>query len=324
MNILVPLNRTDAINPLIDAGADEFYFGFRDDLWTKAFGHSDLNRMSSFGMHANTFSFEDALAVISSIKDAGRKAFVTLNANYYTLEQACFLRERYFSQLRDSGLDGIIVSDARLAEATAYYGMSPVASTMCAVYNTDIAQYWASIGVERILPRDVSLRDIETICCTFPDIDFEAFYMRNGCVFSDSHCLGMHDPGCGSICSFLRKSKPLVRTLNTSFDALSEINWNNQLYNTVFHREACGLCATWRLLNAGIKSLKIVGRADDWKSVCQDVKTAKQNIEIAQSSESEADFLHSMIIPANHESRCVQGLNCYYPEVRFSEDYPCI
>lgn len=29
--------------------------------------------------------------------------------------------------------------------------------------------------------------------------------MRNGCVFSDCYCLGMHGKECGATCSFIRK-----------------------------------------------------------------------------------------------------------------------
>ena len=79
------------------------------------------------------------------------------------------------------------------------------------------------------------------------------------------------------------------------------------------------MCALYRLATIGIKSLKIVGRADDWNSVCRDIELTKKNIEIMKNVNDERDYLDKMIFPDNFPKKCREGISCYYPEVRFNE-----
>ena len=54
MNIMVPIQNESLVNELVQAGTDEFYFGFKDSKWERRFGtFSEINRMSSFGSRAN-------------------------------------------------------------------------------------------------------------------------------------------------------------------------------------------------------------------------------------------------------------------------------
>ena len=319
MKTLVPLNHRESLEPLIDVGVDEFYLGFHDEVWSARFGKwADINRMSGFGKHANEHSFEAALSSISQIKKCGRSAFVTLNANCYTPAELSFISERYLPQLRECGIDGIIVSDVGIAQATLDAGLMPVASTMCAIYNSDIAHFWHSLGINRmILPRDISLNDMSVICAQLPEVCFEAFYLRNGCVFSDAFCLGVHHPSCGSTCGFLRHDRRKSQSGSNSFHDRHASSLTDYLYRTSFHHNACAFCATWRMYRMGISSLKIVGRADDWKSICEDVRLAQRNIAIATDCQSEEEFLNRMVMPGDADVRCLAGMSCYYPEVRF-------
>lgn len=319
MKILIPLSKKDYIASYVEAGADELYMGFFDEEWTKKFGkYSDINRMSGFGKRANPYSFDEILDVIKIVKDAGKRAFITMNSNGYSKEQIQFIENKYFPALLDANVDGVIMSDINTMISAVKTGLNPVASTMCAIYNSDIAKAYANIGVERmIFPRDLSLDEIKKMCGALPEIQFEAFFLRNGCIFSDSYCLGMHRPECGATCTYTRYGNHSYSHDYKTFKEHNDVDVNDYLYRTAFHIEACAMCALYRFKSIGVSSLKIVGRADDFASVCNDIQLTRRNIAIANGCKGEDEYLEKMVFPDNFPQRCRMGISCYYPEVRF-------
>lgn len=321
MKVLVPLNSEEHLEEYVEAGADELYVGFYDKEWFETFGeYADINRMSGFKERANRYDFAQMIHLAKRIKELGRSAFITMNANCYSQSQIAFMKEHYFPEIKEAGIDGVICSDIHLMRAAAESGIATVASTMCAIYNSDIAKYFYEAGTRRmILPRDLSLDEIEDVCNSFQDVEYEVFFMRNGCVFADCYCLGMHRRECGATCAFIRNHSKETISDYKSFDEKHALNLNDYLYNEAFHRETCGMCALYRMKVMGISSLKIVGRSDQYKAVCEDIRLAKKNIKIVEQASSEQEYLDHMILPENAKRKCLSGLSCYYPEVRFGK-----
>lgn len=321
MKILVPVSNIEYIDKYIDAGADELYLGFYDKRWNSEFGkYADINRMSGFAERANPFSFEQLLQIVKDIKKKNKGVFITINANEYSSNQIRYMIEHYFHPLKIANVDGVILSDIDAICAAKEAGLKPIASTMCAIYNVDIAKIYRDLGVERmILPRDLCINEIEQICVAMPEIHFEAFFMRNGCIFSDCYCLGMHRPECGAICTYTRYGKSRYTHAYTDFNDYNSVDVNDYLYRTAFHIDACAMCALYRLKTIGVQSLKIVGRADDYDSICRDIELTKKNIEIMKKAYNEKEYLDNMIFPDNFPARCREGVSCYYPEIRFNK-----
>lgn len=321
MKILAPLSKAEYLDKLIDAGADEFYMGFRDEDWERHFGkYADLNRMSGFGGMANPCDFQELLKLIRCVKDKNRAAFVTMNANCYSAEQIAFMESHYFPALLDARVDGLIVSDLPIIAVAERFGLHTVASTMCAVYNFEIARVYYQAGVRRmILPRDLTLNEIQRICAALPDVRFEAFFMRNGCIFSDCYCLGLHRPECGAACTYMRFSNKNVLYAPAGFSNEQDVCANDYLYNRYFHIEACAMCSLYRLKEIGIASLKIVGRADDFAPLREDIALTRKNLAHAKCAATERDYLEQMSFPLNYPRKCLFGMSCYYPETRFGE-----
>ena len=319
MNILVPINDEKLISKYVSAGANELYMGFYDDKWTAEFGkYSDINRMSGFKKNANKYNFASMIDIIKQSKKLGVSIFVTLNANIYSKDQLKYIEEEYFPALREAEVDGVIVSELELGKIALEYGLKPVASTMCAIYNIDIVKIYKDYGINRvILPRDLSLKEIESITTNVPDIDVEVFFMRNGCVFSDCYCLGMHRPECGSTCGMLRTHKKDIITTKRGFRELHNIELNDEIYNRLFHNNACAMCALYGFKSMNVCSLKIVGRADDAESVLNDIEVTRRNIDLLEHCTSEDEYLDKMALPFDSVRMCSLGLSCYYPEVRF-------
>lgn len=317
MRPLVPVNDRTALPQFVEAGGDEFYLGFHDAAWHERFGRfTDLNRMTGFGLRANPYTFEEALDIVDEVRCLGKRVYITFNANGYSKAQIDYLFG-YFEQLHDHGASGVIVSVPEVVQAAADSGLEVVASTMCGIYNADIARFYRERGCTRVIvPRDVSLAEIEAIIAAEPSLVYEAFLMRNGCIFSEASCLGRHFERRNALCWDIRHAERTFQVAGGSERFRQAMQRNNQVYGQL-HESACGLCALWRLMRAGVTSAKIVGRSDDAACVVNDIRAIARNVEIAQECATEKEYLNRMYVPLERAGDCSDGLSCYYPEVRF-------
>ncbi len=328
MTALVPLNNPTALPRLHEAGVGEVYVGFHDDEWERRFGDAELNRMSGFGLEANPFDFGEMCTQIERARSLGMHAFVCFNATSYSRDQLAFMAEAYFPRLKSAGAHGVILSSLGGIDAARQAGLNVTMSTIAGVYNAHLAAFYRDRGATRIiLPRDLASDEVAGIVRTVPDVEYEVFMMRNGCLFSDSHCLGCHRAGNPSLCMSLRTGEHRIwlandaRNLRGTEGANEEFlqrAWeNDQLLNEQYHRRTCGLCALWRFEQLGIDAYKVVGRGDDVDDLCSDAALVMRNLARARSCATEQDYLQSMELPRDPETLCgMRGLSCYYPELR--------
>lgn len=318
MRALVPLNNKEHIDDYIQAGAEEFYIGFYDDKWHEQFGeYGDINRLTGFKKTANPYDFNEMLDIVKLIKQKGAMIYITFNASIYS--QAMLDKiETYLLPIKEAGADGVIVSCAELVTKAADAGIPVVVSTISGVYNSDLVRFYKDLGAKRIiLPRDLSIDEIESITSKVQDVEYEIFMMRNGCRFSDAHCLGFHRLEMPSICSFIGRANREVGLEHEKFKERHDAELNDQVYTTHFHNNACGLCSIYRFVQMGITAGKIVGRSDEWQDICRDISLLEENVKIAKACHNEEEYLERMILPQDRVRMCKSGLSCYYPEVRF-------
>lgn len=301
MNIMVPLSRGDVLDRFCQAGADEFYIGFYDPAWDTRFGpFEEINRMSSFGGQANV-PLQVLEDIVRQIHTRRKKVFVTLNSAAYSFEQLQWI-DRYVRLLQSLPVDGIILGSLELLLRLRSCGLPLTISTMGGAYNSDIVSFYRDLGVKRvILPRDITLPDMERIIRQFPQLEFEVFLMRNGCKYSDSNCMAYHSRRHGSLCAALDSGPYTIEVdgISTPQEA-REIQANHTLFTRAFHKQACGLCAVDDLLQMGVSSVKIVGRADAPDAVAADIQQVRELIDQPGNS--------GMCVGKN----CLYDLNCYY------------
>jgi putative protease len=318
VKVLVPLNNIEHLTDYLDSGAGEFYLGFHCDSWREKFGeYGDLNRLTGFRNLANPHNFEEILEIVKEGKRKQLLIFILFNSSLYSKEQLEWV-ETYMRRLKEVDVAGVIISCYELLILAKKIGLYTVISTIAGVYNEDIARFYQEHGADRIiLPRDLSVDEIEDIVHKVPQVEYEVFMMRNGCAFSDSNCLGMHRNELRSICGSLRNSQITTNITDSESLAQDDVQTNNQLYCREFHNSACGLCSIYRFVVLGIAAAKIVGRSDEWENICIDISLVNQNVEIAKSCKSQEEYLSKMVWPENKEEICKAGLSCYYPEMRF-------
>ena len=318
MRILMPIHDPKTIDHVSEVeGKIEFYAGFEDPNWHNRFGENeDLNRMSAFRNQAN-MSPRHLEKIARSAMEHGNSLFVTLNAGIYSIEQERWLGNT-IHMIRECGATGVILGDPCMAQLAKEYGLKTVASTMIGIYNQDMASWASQIGFDRvILPRDITLSEASCIIKSVPDLEYECFVMRNGCRYSDSHCLCRHSDKYGAICTYLDRAESTVHYDIDRFATKEECYFNHYVFANAFHKDACGMCALWRLIQLGIAAGKVVGRADSSHAVLEDVKVLLHNINIASNCKSEEEYLNKMQFPERSKNICMKGICCYYPEIRF-------
>jgi len=319
MKALVPLNNVEHIDDYIEAGAGEFYIGFYDVDWRENFGeYADINRLTGFRENANPYNIEEVIEIINLVKEKGVMIYVAFNASLYAEAYLGHI-ESYMKKLKSAtDLDGVIVSCPELVDIAVDLGINVVVSTISGVYNSDIAKFYRNLGVKRIiLPRDLSVSEIEAIIEAVPDVEYEIFMMRNGCRYSDGNCLGFHRSEKSAICGCIGGASRNLHLENSTFKIKHKVELNDMVYTQSFHNHACGLCSIYRFVQMGIAAGKIVGRSDEWQYICEDISLIKRNVEIARSCPSEEVYLEKMIFPNDSTLKCKMGLSCYYPEIRF-------
>ena len=301
--------------------AVELYGGFMDPGWEKEFGSGyGLNRMSSFRRNANFPSFDSFLEAASLAARQGIPVNATLNALSYSPEECGYITDRYLRPLsRVSGV-GVIVSSPALCRAAHELRLFVSVSTIAGCYHSDAVKAFRDAGANSvIIPRELTLDEIAGIRRDVPEMDLEVFVMSNGCRFSDSVCMGCHIPHEGSLCGLLDRSAPELRgdLSRLRFEEMSRQRLAMQMWHRVFMKDACGLCALWRMERMGIARCKLVGRSGGSRSALGTLRILYDNMALAQRSATEEEYLNGMELPDNADFRCTVGLNCYYPEVRF-------
>ena len=321
MRILTPINQEASISELVDAGASEFYMGFFDPAWQDRYGkYSDINRLTLFKDRANRYLIDDIGRIAEKVHKKNAAFYITLNAPQYTAAQKNDIRT-YLKRLAESEVDGVIISEPELIVMALEAGVKPVASTMCGIFNSDLANYYREQGIGRvILPRELTTDEIADVMAAVPDVEYEVFLMRNGCRYSDANCLSLHGGEAGALCGCLRSgqvsvfSRKSTQVIGQTAEALAR---THELFCHMFHIYTCGQCAIWRFLQMGVSAVKIVGRMDDADDIIRDVRLTADNIRIAIQCETEAEYLEQMCLPGERETYCRKGMSCYYPEVYY-------
>ncbi len=175
IELLAPAGRRDALEAVINAGADAVYLGAKT-----------LNMRQ----HRKDFHFDETQLrqAVEFVHDAGRRIYVTVNAliGESELGQATDL----LASIEEVGADAIIVHDLATLRLARELGINtPLhASTMMNVHHYEHAAVLKRLGVSRIITsRDISLSQIGEIG-RLADIEVECFVHGDMCVAHGGHC----------------------------------------------------------------------------------------------------------------------------------------
>lgn len=335
MHIVSPISRLAEIEPLAQAGADEFYCGMLPRDWVTNFKTANANRR----LFGNLDSYAELETAVATAHRLGKKLSLVLNAQHYTAAQVIALVDiaRRFAALDG---DAVIVSDiallAALAEALPQLRLH--LSSVASCRNSEAARFYQGLGVRRIiLPRDVSIAEAARMAARAPELEFELFVQNDGCVFEEGVCHTIHLPGKlgGPICLdnyatryFRRDARPL------GADEAQRLQDNEADYKRwLWYRFSngfsltpeglpwgpCGLCAIPALHKAGIAAIKIAGREGAQERKLASLNMVRRTVDLTQAGADAAAVMDCARGLRRSPEHCATGHMCYYPEVVLAE-----
>ena len=312
MKIFAPIRKSSYVEPLIEAGADEFYCGYIVDSWKDAFGNSiEMNRRSDCGADANFTDISDLQKAISIAHSHGKKIMLALNHHQFTNSELPYVYEMIDLFDSISG-DGVILADLSAINYAVKKDIYVAASTDLHIYNIESVKFFVEMGVKRIIvSRDVPINTIAQMKDAATNVEIETFMINGPCKFSDSLCLGLHSTKYGAFCRFLSEC---TQNVSSPYDNTLINNAYSHFLNDYMNR-SCGICAIWKLMSLGVDACKVVGRVLPVERIESEIRLIKQNISIAENCVSEDDYLSKVIRPKY--VNCKSSDNCFYVNNRY-------
>ncbi|WP_419770308.1 MAG: U32 family peptidase [Candidatus Marinarcus sp.] len=157
-------------------------------------------------------------------------ALNSFTSNEIMLDFSKELYELFFDKV-----DGIIVANISIAMMLKKRNYKEIIiSNLFGTYSNDAVDFLVKQfdPIKIILPRDISLKNIQTIVKSHPNIMFECFLFGDNCRFSESFCFSEHGYDSltfGSLCSYTQREKKLIKNANPSY---KQIVKNTKLTDT--------------------------------------------------------------------------------------------
>lgn len=221
-----------------------------------------------FGMraYAGNFSPEELRAAVEVCHGKGVKVHVTCNTMPRNGELA--LLPQWLEYLEELGVDAAIVADVGVLSLLKRHAPHVAAhiSTQASVVNYQAARVWHELGAGRVvLARELSLDEIREIRDkTPPALELEAFAHGSMCVSYSGRCLLSNymtgrDANRGACAQPCRYQYALMEEKRPGeYFPVYEENGETFIMNS---RDLCMIDHIPALLDAGLDSLKIEGRA---------------------------------------------------------------
>lgn len=171
--VLAPAGTLEKLKTAIHYGADAVYIG------GNAYG---LRR------RAGNFTYEEMQEGVSFAKKYGAKVYVA--ANMIAHEDDTEGAGKFFREIRDIGIDAVIVADPALIEICAMDapGLPIHLSTQTSATNYETLNFWHGEGLERVvLGREVTMDEIREIRQN-TDVEIETFIHGAMCISYSGRC----------------------------------------------------------------------------------------------------------------------------------------
>jgi len=337
LKITVPISHPEEVEMLAGNGAGEFFCGFVPPEWLERYGGAFwLNRRGP--VTGNLVQRDDVSLLAERSHAFGIPVHATFNAPYYTPEQQEFLLPVIDRLVRESGVDGVIVSDVGFLVALrrAFPELSVHASSVMATLNPGMVGFLEELGVRRVIfPRSLGVREIaELRGAAAGRVETEAFVLNEGCVFEEGYCMTTHR-SVGALCvqlpgvphrivplggesaeSLAREDGERARELMGAFKdwVWFQNGCGNSMNPSGIPNGPCGLCALFDLARTGVTSLKISGRGASSYRKLVSLQMVRAVLDLVEQGAPREEAAHKAVTLRNTPKFCKAGYMCYYRE----------
>ena len=341
IKILSPVSRCDEVEDVIAAGADELYCGILLDDWIKGYTVSaSLNRRQEdntiLGTSPHFKSFEELKESVEIAHSRSVPVILTLNEHYYSKDQYPYLFS-YVDKVLEAGVDAFIIGDVAFILSLRERGIPTDIhiSTAGTAFNSETVRFYQELGASRvILPRHLTIEEIESIASEVSDVELEAFILNSRCANIDGFCTFQH--GLADLFPDEKVKEQYLNACMLSYeisvypdakvesdsDIKEKISWERQSIWSALHIDdrPCGACALFEFSKIGLHGVKIVGRQNAKSKKIKDVTFIRTLIDfLSKENPSKEEFrkFSRRLYQETYEWPCLI-FKCYYPSVLLS------
>jgi len=312
--ILSPVSSREEIEPLVKAGADEFFLGYIPSFrLEESNAYLYLNRRATPG--ANFTRIEDVHETLEKAASLDKPVFITFNEHFYS-DVLYHEISDILSSLNLGSPNGVIVSDIGLISILRrdFPGIALVASTGCPIFNSRTVSFYKSMGIERItLSVALTSEEIKLLATASREIgmDVECFIKNENCINTNALCTYIHgwheDLVNKSFCKVEKGYKASGRQADNDKIAVERLDSLGTIIS-----EGCGACFLPHFLDSGVQTFKIDGRTRKTTEKARDIFFIRKLLQILEQErpvkeefEEEAMRIFRKIYGKACEKRCI-------------------
>jgi len=276
VNILAPAGSWESLMAAINAGADEVYFGI-----------GELN-MRAAG--ANNFEITDLEKINKLCQEKNIKTWVTLNTVVY--DEEIEVIKKTLEEIKKAGINGIIAADLAVIKEANNQNIEVCASTQMSVSNLETVKVLSQWVDRIVLARELNLEQIKKIVEGIKQekivgpkgklVEIEVFGHGAMCVAMSGRCqmslyhynLSANRGKCVQVC----RRKYEVKDKDTGKELVLDNDW------VMSRSDLCTIGLLEKLIETGIKTIKIEGRARSADYVDKVVRVYKKALELIKEN----------------------------------------
>ena len=274
IEIMAPVGSYESLAAAIQAGADAVYFG--------------VGKLNMRSASAANFSLDDLGRIVATARRAGVKSYLTVNTIVY--EEELDEVRRVIDRAHAEGVDAIIASDLAVILYARQIGQEVHISTQCNISNSEAVRFYAQWADTVVLARELSLEQVAAIHRRIAEepilgpkgepVAIEMFAHGALCMSISGKCyLSLYETGCSANRGACRQ---LCRRKYTVTDTETGAQLDIDGRYVLSPKDLCTIDFLDRMLDAGVRVLKIEGRArgaEYVKRVVEGYDTALRAIE---------------------------------------------
>jgi U32 family peptidase len=253
IEIMAPVGSYESLIAAIQGGADSVYFG--------------VEQLNMRAASSNNFTTEDLKKITEICRENGLKSYLTVNVVVYDNETTQM--KQLIDAAADSGITAVIASDQSVINYAYSKKVEVHLSTQLNITNTEAIRFYSGWADVAVLARELNLDQVRFIADEIrkndirgPEgelIKLEMFVHGALCMAISGKCyLSLHEYGksanrgeCYQIC----RHSYVVTDRDTGY----ELGIDNEFIMSP--RDLCTIGFIDKILDAGVKVLKIEGRA---------------------------------------------------------------
>ncbi|MCB9208350.1 MAG: U32 family peptidase [Ignavibacteriales bacterium] len=271
IEVMAPVGSWESLSAAIKAGCNSIYFGV-EQLNMRA--RSSIN-----------FTVEDLAKVAEICKENNIKSYITLNTTLY--DHDINLMKSIIDAAKENGIDSVIVSDHAALNYAKKINYPVHISTQCNISNIDTVEFYANYADVMVMARELSLQQVGAIANEIERrdvrgpsgnlVEVEVFAHGALCMAVSGKCyLSLHSHNSSAnrgacIQNCRREYTVIDKEEGIEFDIDNEYIMSAKDLATIDFLD--------KVLNAGVKVLKIEGRGRSADYVYTTVKCYREAVD---------------------------------------------